>query len=587
MYPNREQQEVALMDGIEEVEVLGVEECGELEDVYDFNVPKHHAFFTENVLVSNCAEFCAPPNHACNLSSLNLTAFYSRAEGFLSDKFKAAARFSIIAQDILVDISGYPNQEITDNARRYRPLGLGFTNLGGLFMNMGIAYDSDMARGWASIIAGMMTATAFLTSSELAKALGSFANYDDHRKAMLSILKTHKMKFASVVDQYGIQLPMVDEVESLWEKVFTTVSKTGVRNCMVTLVAPAGTISHMMDCSTQGIEPILYVIAKKTLASGGEMILFNPVIEEVLKNLGYSVQDREGLIKYVREHGSFEGSPIKEQHLSIFDPAYPLKVGDRHVSISGQMLMMAAVQPFISGAISKTFGLPETATASEVREIILTAWKLGLKAVSVYRDKSKMSQPVVNLLAGKGMLDDEKMRERLPDDTNARKHRVKIGSAKMYIIPSFYPDGRLGEIFINGLGMEGSTLSGMMDALLTAVSIGLQYGVPLEVYAEKFIGTSFPPKGFTSDKKIPSCTSLPDYVFRYLDMAFGNGTFCAQSDENIPKVDKEEHHRPKNPSREISTGEVCGKCGWLATRLGACLTCTNPTCSASKNGSCG
>ncbi len=538
-----------------------------------------------------CAEFCAPPNNACNLASLNLVSFYDSANGFKDEDFQRAVEFSIIAQDLLVNISGYPTEEITENARNYRPLGLGYTNLGGLFMKMGIVYDSDIARAWASLITSYMTATAFIMSSNLAKITDTFQGYDDNRKAMMAVLKMHKMKFAGVMDQYGSLLPRMDKAEDLWEKAYSLAAKQGVRNCMVTLIAPAGTISHMMDCTTTGIEPLLFIIAKKTLAGGGEMTLLNESLGETFTHLGYDARERDILMEYIRKTGNLDGSPIKPQHIAIFDPVYPLRPTDRHISIQGQMQMMAAVQPFISGAISKTFGLPNTATASDVKEIIVSAWKLGLKAVSIFRDGSKMSQPLVNALSKNGLFEeDDDDRERLPDDTDAKKHRVNIGGSKMYIIPSFYPDGRLGEVFLNGLGKNGSTLRELMDAIMTCVSIGFQHGIPLETYAEKFVGTTFSPKGLTSNPKIRMCTSILDYIFRYLDMTYGEGLFVDDKPGDTEAQDEkpvQKFKRIRNTTREILTGETCPKCGSLAHRIGSCLICLDRSCSQSKAGACG
>lgn len=549
------------------------------------------------ILCTNpCVEFCCIVNTACNLASLNLTSFYTKAMGFNEEEFEAAVRLSVISQDILVDMCGYPTEEITKNSRAYRPLGLGFSNLGGLFMKMGIPYDSDIARTWASCVTSRMTARAYLTSSELAKVLGPFAGFEENKKGVLAVLKQHRTKFAGVMDQFGTLVPGLDKVEDLWEKAYAAAAKNGVRNCQVTLVAPAGTISHLMDCATTGIEPLLFLIAKKKLVGGGEMTLLNPAIGEILIDLGYTPQERDALVAYIKEKGNLDGSIIKPQHLSLFDPVYPLKTEDRHISIQGQMLMLAAVQPFISGAISKTFGLPKTATVQEVRDIIVQAWKLGLKAVSIYRDGSKMSQPVVNAIAENDLMeDDEPARERLPDNTDAKKHRVVVGGTKMYLFPSFYPDGRLGEVFVGGLGKEGSTLSGLMNAVLTAVSIGFQYGIPLETFAEKFVGTIFSPRGITSNPKIKSCTSLLDYIFRYLDMNFGEGIFV-KPDKPGAEGEKEETpaenirrkvRKIRDYSGEIKTGETCDRCGSLAVRLGSCKICMNDSCPESSSGICG
>jgi ribonucleoside-diphosphate reductase alpha chain len=549
------------------------------------------------ILSSNpCSEFLGLPNSACNLASINLAAFYDREGGFKEEEFEAAVRLSVISQDILVEMCGYPTEEITKNSRAYRPLGLGFSNLGGLFLKMGIPYDSDLARAWASAITARMTAKAFITSSELARIEGTFTGFEENKRGMMAVLKQHKTKFAGVMEQSGTLLPGLDKVEDLWEQAYADAAKYGVRNSAVTLVPPAGTISYLMDCTTQGIEPMLFLMGKKVLVGGGELIFLNPVVENTLQYLGYTPQERAILVEYIKENGKLDGSPIRPQHLAIFDPVYPASVGDRHISIQGQMLMMAAVQPFISGAISKTFGLPRNASVQEVKDIIIQSWKLGLKAVTMYRDGSKINQLMTSAVSGKILLDDDEVRrDRLPDDTNAKKHRVVIrdltGETKMYILPSFYSDGRLGEAFISGLGKEGSSLKGLVEALMTAVSIALQYGVPLEVFAEKFIGTIFSPRGLTSNPKIPSCTSLIDYIFRYLMNEFGNedSPEASLTPSEKAKTALIEHRIGKaaDHSGEILTGEMC-KCGSLMVRNGAgCKSCLNPSCSNFASSSCG
>lgn len=600
MYPDRADQDVLVGEGIEEIEVFGVEVCEEVEDVYDFHVPLHHAFFTEEALVSNCAEFCCIPHTACNLGSLNLTEFYRDGQ-FLEAEFKQAIRVAIVAQDIIVGMSGYPTPEIDRNSNDYRPLGLGFTNLGGLFVGMGIPYDSEQARSIASVLAGAMTAEAYKTSIEIAKELGPFAGFEYNRKAMIGVLKAHKNRINALADAHGGAFEPVSED---WERVCQDAARFGVRNCQVTLVPPAGTISNILDCTTSGIEPILFNVTKRKLDQGGELFLPSFEVERGLEVLGYNEDERTVITEYIRKHGSLTDAPvIKPQHVSVFDPVYPMKIGDRKISPMAQVQMLAAVQPFISGSISKSVGLADDAPASEVKEVIVQAWKLGLKAISFYRNNSKMSQPLVNAVLAEEKREEEEgapNRRRMPEEVKAHIHRGVIApltpsETKIYITPGEWEDGTLGEAFVT-LAKEGSAMRGMVDALMTAVSIGLQYGVPLSVFCEKFIGTKFEPHGRTASKTIRFTTSIVDYIFkylgqRYLGMSFRNDELPKMNpggEEEMKSLPDLENlkERPRGRPTQYNTFDFC-ECGGMLFMSGVCKRCSNPTCKRNMQGSCG
>jgi len=547
------------------------------------------------VSTNPCAEFACIPETACNLGSLNLAAFYQGGK-FQDEEFRQAARVAVVAQDIIVGMSGYPTPEIEKNSNGFRPLGLGFTNLGGLFVAMGIPYDGDQARSIASAISAAMTAEAYQTSVDLAKALGPFDGFENNRKAMLAVLKTHKNRVNSFADAHG---GAFEQIAEDWERVCQEAAKHGVRNCQVTLVPPAGTISNILDCTTAGIEPILFNVTKRRLDQGGELIVPSFEVDRGLETLGYTKDERAVITEYIKANGTLTGVPvIKPQHLPVFDPVYPLKVGDRRLSAMAQIAMMGAVQPFISGSISKTIGLPETATVEEVKEVIVQAWKIGLKAVSFYRSNSKMSQPLVNAVmeAEKAEEDGGPPRRRMPEEAKAHIHRVTIApftpsETKIYITPGEWENGEMGEAFVT-LAKEGSAMRGLVDALMTSVSIGRQYGVPLEIYCKKFIGTKFEPSGRTSSAAIRFTTSIVDYIFkylgsRYLGMLFRNDEPAEETGKD-PKADAPAAKAVARPVRptQYNTFDFC-ECGGTLYMSGNCKRCTTKGCKRNTQGACG
>jgi len=572
--------------------------CGDPGIQFDDAMNKANPLIRKHRITSTnpCAEFCCIPHTACNLGSLNLTRFYKDGQ-FQEEEFKQVTRVAIVAQDIIVGMSGYPTEEIDRNSNDYRPLGLGFTNLGGLFIGMGIPYDSEQARSIASVLAGSLTAEAYKTSIEISKELGPFAGFEYNRKGMLAVLKAHKNRLNTLADAHG---GAYEPVSDVWETVCKDAAKHGVRNCQVTLVPPAGTISNILDCTTSGIEPILFSVTKRKLDQGGELFLPSMEVDKGLEVLGYEEEERTVITAHIRKNGSLTGAPIiKEEHVPVFDPVYPMKVGDRRISASAQVRMLAAVQPFISGSISKSVGIADDAPVSEVKDVIVQSWKMGLKAISFYRNNSKMSQPLVNAVLAQEKEEEKENgppRRRMPEEVKAHIHRGVIApytpsETKLYITPGEWEDGTLGEAFVT-LAKEGTALRGLVDALMTSVSIGLQYGVPLPVFCEKFIGTKFEPQGRTASKKIRFTTSIVDYIFkylgsRYLEMHFNNDELVEQEEEEGEEIPNLEPPRksPRKPT-QYNTFDFC-ECGGMLYMSGVCKRCSNPTCKRNMQGSCG
>lgn len=530
-----------------------------------------------------CSEVCAPDNNACNLLSLNLLSFISAPDGiFFEEEFEAAVRIGIIAQDILTEISSYPTPEIDKNSKALRPLGMGFCNLGGLVMSLGLPYDSEAARTWASGITALMTAAAFTASMEIAEVKGSFSAFEDNRKAMVGILRKHKSRLEAIMEKQLSQNDLMERALILWNKIVQDVHTRGVRNSQVTLVAPTGTIGIMMDAATGGIEPPLMLTMIKRLASGGELHIVNSAAKTALDALHYTKEEQEKILKHIEENGTIEGSAIREHDLTVFDCAYPSGKGTRFISPMGHLMMMASVQPLISGSISKTVGCPHDATVDQIRDIYINAWKMGLKAVTVYRQGSKIIQP---LEGTKG--EAEKRigyhRTPMPKTRSGETRAFQIGGVKGYFTINFFPGTkRPGELFVT-LAKEGSTLRGLMDCFVTAISICLQSGVPIDVLADKFTTQKFEPQGITGDPEIPIATSIVDYIFRYIRKHY--------IDDEEPAITEAEARQIKiEPQAKSSYGpsfETCPVCGNMKVRTSpTCSYCPNQ-CPGQERGTCG
>ncbi len=497
--------------------------CGDPGVQYDTTVNRWHTCPNSGrINASNpCSEFMFVDDTACNLASINLMKFRDEDGTFDWERFKAACRLVFIAQDILVDHGSYPTKRIAANSHKFRPLGLGYSNLGSLMMTSGLAYDSDEARGLCGVITAMLHGAACLTSTELAAALGPFDEFEKNREPMLHVMEMHWEKVDKIKNcpKY-----LQEAARDLWDAVLTHGRRHGFRNAQATVLAPTGTISFMMDCDTTGIEPDIALVKYKQLAGGGMLKIVNQEVPLALQTLGYDDAEVEAIVAYIDKQDTIEGAPdLKPEHLSVFDCAFPPRNGKRSISWRAHIQMMSAAQPFIAGAISKTVNMPRESTPDDVADAFMEGWRLGLKALAIYRDGSKEVQPLsTKTKAGKAA---EKAvvaaprRERLPDTRPSITHKFNVSGHEGYITVGLYPDGRPGELFIT-MAKEGSTIGGLMDCFGTAVSMSLQYGVPLEVYVNKFSHTRFEPMGFTKNPDIKIAKSLVDYIFRWLGVQF-------------------------------------------------------------------
>jgi ribonucleoside-diphosphate reductase alpha chain len=460
---------------------------------------------------------------ACNLASINLMKFRRPDGTFDTERFKAAARIYFIAQEILVDHASYPTPDIARNSHLFRPLGLGYSNLGSLLMAAGVPYDSDEARGVCGAVTALLHGAANLASSELAEAVGPFEEYEKNREPFLRVMQMHR----DAVEEINAECPdyLCDAAARVWDEVLAAGRVHGFRNAQATVLAPTGTISFMMDCDTTGIEPDIALVKYKQLAGGGMLKIVNQTVPLALKTIGYDEPQIGSILSYIDEHDTIEGSPdIKDEHLAVFDCAFTPRNGQRSIAWQAHVLMMAAAQPFLSGAISKTVNMPRETTPEDIAKAYFDGWKLNLKALAIYRDGSKESQPLATSSEGQraaaaAAAVHKPRRERLEDTRKSITHKFSVSGHEGYITVGLYPDGRPGELFIT-MAKEGSTIGGLMDAFGTAVSMSLQYGVPLEDYVRKFSHMRFEPQGYTKNPDIRIAKSLIDYIFRWLGMTF-------------------------------------------------------------------
>jgi len=494
--------------------------CGDPGVQYDSTINRWHTCPNSGrINASNpCSEYMFLDDSACNLASINLMKFRREDGTFDAERFQAACRIVFIAQEILVDHASYPTKRIAENSHRYRPIGLGYTNLGSLIMASGLPYDSEAARGLCGAITALLHGAACLTSTELAAAVGPFDEFDKNRQPMLRVMEMHWEKAEQI---QSAPKYLQDAARSLWDRVLTGGRRHGFRNAQATVLAPTGTISFMMDCDTTGIEPDIALVKYKQLAGGGMLKIVNQTVPLALKTLGYDEAEIESIVSYIDKEDTIEGAAdLKTEDLPVFDCAFQPPGGTRSIPWKAHIRMMAAAQPFISGAISKTVNMPRECTAEDVADAYTEGWRLGLKALAIYRDGSKEVQP----LSTKKKAEAEKpvsapRRERLPDTRRSITHKFSVSGHEGYITVGLYPDGRPGELFIT-MAKEGSTIGGLMDCFGTAVSMSLQYGVPLEVYVNKFSHTRFEPMGYTKNPDIRIAKSIVDYIFRWMGITF-------------------------------------------------------------------
>ena len=501
--------------------------CGDPGVQYDTTINNWHTCPNSGPInASNpCSEYMFLDNTACNLASINLMKFRQPDGMFDIDGFQAACRLFFIAQEILVGHASYPTEEIAENSHHYRPLGLGYSNLGSLIMTAGHAYDSDPARSMCGAITSLLHGAANLTSAEMAGVVGPFEGFESNREPMLNVMRMHRDSVEHI-DDGGPQY-LKQAASNLWDKVVELGERYGYRNAQATVLAPTGTISFMMDCDTTGIEPDIALVKYKQLAGGGMLKIVNRSVALGLETMGYNEDQVKAIVDYVNENDTIEGAPfLQDEHLSVFDCAFKPARGTRSIAWQAHVQMMAAAQPFLSGAISKTVNMPTDVTTQDIADAYFWGWELGLKAIAIYRDGSKQSQPLnTQSEEGKGA---EKIkekivfkprRERLPDTRQSITHKFNITGHEGYLNVGLYPDGRPGELFIT-MAKEGSTVGGLMDSFGTAISMSLQYGVPLEVLVNKFSHTRFEPMGNTTNPDIRIAKSMVDYIFRWMGITF-------------------------------------------------------------------
>ncbi len=606
-------------------------ECGDPGMQYDTTINRWHtAKNSARINASNpCSEYMFLDDSACNLSSLNLMKFAHNGV-FDVESYKHAVEILITAQEILVDHSGYPTESISRNSHDYRPLGLGYANLGALLMATGLPYDSDAGRDYAACLTAIMCGQAYLQSSRIAELCptlesateltarvehtdGACPGYFINREPFLEVIRMHRASVAKI-SRANVPASLLEASQKAWDEALVHGEKFGYRNAQVTVLAPTGTIGFMMDCDTTGVEPDLALVKFKKLVGGGMMKIVNNTVPEALFKLGYTPEQADAIVSYIDQNGTIEGAPeLKPEHLAVFDCAFKPAQGTRSILPMGHLKMMAAVQPFISGAISKTINMPNEATIEEIADAYVEAWKQGIKAVAIYRDGSKQNQVLTTKRdAEKAPVVEEEddlegppiaHRHKLPDERFSVTHKFKVGSHEGYLTVGLYKNGMPGELFIT-MAKEGSTVSGLMDSFACAVSIALQHGVPLRLLINKFAHTRFEPSGWTQNPEIGYANSIMDYIFRWLELRFVTGEQQSLFDDLRPRS----HAHPATPAAAVSISAVsaqpslyesstphgsksghvadalsevvdmgdapsCALCGAIMTRNGSCYRC--------------
>ena len=613
--PCEEKDASFLLDKISE----GTHICGDPGMQFDDTINKWHTCkgSGRQNCTNPCSEYLFLDNSACNLASLNLMQFRTK-DGIDVERFAAAARIFIIAQDIIVDRSSYPTEGITYNSHWFRTLGLGYANLGALLMSHGHAYASDSGLGLAKAITAALTGVAYLTSTEIASKIGPFSGYKDARhhgvenppaednvESMQAVIQLHN----DAVQKLDSSAPasLVKFAQKTWSKVIDAGKEHGFRNAQVTVLAPTGTIGFLMDCDTTGVEPAIGLVAYKTLAGGGTMTLPIKTIPLALKTLGYKDDAIEAICGHIQEYGTVETvtvgnerveSGLKESHLPVFDSAFRSGLGERCLPYTGHLKMMAAVQPFLSGAISKTVNMPKEVSVSDIRNTYIEAWQMGLKGIAIYRDGSKRSAPIRTQKEKEAkkrkpevQVVTEPYRRKLPDTRSSITHKFSIGGTKGYLTVGKFEDGKPGEVFIQ-MSKAGSTINGLMDCVGTLVSLCLQYGVPLDTLVKKFSHVRFEPEGLTKNPHIPFAKSVIDYVARHLGMEFITG----YKEKMSPLAQDDDAFEDQNPGSSSITAQedpkidaaqiefltqsegnlTCPECGSGKVKVtGTCACCMN------------
>jgi ribonucleoside-diphosphate reductase alpha chain len=601
--------------------------CADPGIQYDTTINQWHTSpASGRINASNpCSEYMHVDDSACNLASLNLMKFRRPDGTFDVESFERAVDIVFLAQEIIVSPSSYPTEEIGENARSFRQLGLGYANLGAYLMADGVPYDSDAGRGTAAAITALMTGRGYLGSARIAAAMGPYDRYPENREPHNAVMRMHRDASYAIPVEDCLDTNLLTAARTCWDQAVAAGDKHGYRNAQATVLAPTGTISFLMDCDTTGVEPDFSLVKFKELVGGGQMTIVNRTVPLALQTLGYSDEHIEQIIAYVNEHNTIVGAPgLDAEDLPVFDVA----VGERAISHMGHIKMMGAVQPFLSGAISKTVNMPQTATVEDIADAYIQAWRMGVKALAIYRDGSKTAQALrtdaqqgkkadvdVQAEVEKAVTDALSKvgpkRRRMPRERQSITHKFSIGGHEGYITAGMYEDRTVGEIFLTDIGKEGSTLRGMMNAFATAISLSLQYGVPLETLVRKFSYMRFEPEGMTSNPEIPFSKSMPDYIMRWLASRF----LDVDLQEELGILTKEVRARkaaqdaassqlgdtagpsvptsaaavgPAQPaasaftddppvlpavSRGLDLGPACQQCGGMMQRTGSCYTC--------------
>jgi ribonucleoside-diphosphate reductase alpha chain len=566
-------------------------QCGDPGLQFDTTINDWHPCInTDRIYASNpCSEYMFLDNSACNLASLNLMKFRTDDGGFDVERFVQGVRTTITAQEILVDRASYPTPAIEQNSIDYRPLGLGFANLGALLMAKGLPYDSEDGRNYAGTITSLMHGEAYAQSSRIAELRGPFAGYHRNQKPMLRVIGKHR-KAAKTIAKSGVPAEMRTASKKVWDECYALGQKHGYRNGQVTVLAPTGTIGFMMGCDTTGVEPDIALIKYKKLVGGGMLKIVNQTVPLALEVLGYSPTEQAAIGAYLETHETIEGAPfLKDEHLAVFDCAFKPRHGQRTIAPMGHVQMMGACQPFLSGAISKTVNMPTDSTVQDIADIYMESWRLGLKAVAVYRDGCKRTQPLNTSLdedpkttSANTKVEYKPVRRKLPVERAAITHKFSVAGHEGYITVGQYEDGAPGEIFLV-MAKEGSVVSGLMDAFATSVSLALQYGVPLDALSNKFMHMRFEPSGFTGNPEIPIAKSIMDYIFRWMDLKFGERDQLETTPKaettaavaSVETVDEDSVSREEAVFTSQADAPPCTSCGSIMVRSGACYKCFN------------
>lgn len=541
-----------------------------------------------------CSEYMHIDNSACNLASINVMKFLGNDGTFMVREFTQAVDIFILAQEIVVDASSYPTPEIAENAHKFRQLGLGYANLGALIMSKGLPYDSEGGYALGGAISSLLAGEAYRYSAHIARRMGPFEGYEVNREPMLRVIRKHRDASREINESYINQKELIDASRRVWDEALSLGSSHGFRNSQATVIAPTGTIALMMDCDTTGIEPDFSLIKMKQLVGGGWMKIVNNGVARALGVLGYQIDQAREIVEWVSANGTVEGaSHIKDEHLAVFDCAVRPEKGKRTISWQGHVRMVAAVQPFISGAISKTFNMPHETTKEEIADAYAMAWKFGIKAFAVYRDGSKATQPLQtadqkkNDKTGRSAPGQGAYRRRLPATRVSETHKFSIAGHEGYITYSMYEDGTLAELFVK-MAKQGSTLSGLLDSFAISVSMALQYGVPFKALSNKFIYSRFEPAGFTENPNVQIATSIVDYIFRYLSFRFltpeelSELGLTSYDEETANEKVIEAPQTQMTRKNHVNGDTVCKKCGGMMVRTGTCLTCLR--CGDSSGG---